>query len=81
MSWVVSYGNGYAVTPAEAAAQRLTVPVFEGWFRFANTLNGWELFRSLRTDGDIRALRSEHRERYSATRTWEGSLLELRVYL
>lgn len=71
-----------ARTITEASAQKLTVPEFEGWFEFANTLNGWELFGSLgRTDGDISALRSEHRERYRATGTWEGSLLELRVYL
>ncbi len=70
-----------ARTLAEANAQMLTVPEFEGWFRFAHTLDGYTLFHSLgRADG-IGDLRNEHLRAYRETGTWRGSLLELRVVL
>ena len=59
----------------------LIVPDFEDWYDFAQTLDGYAVFASLGRADDIGALRNEHRERYRATGTFEGSLLELRIVL
>jgi hypothetical protein len=73
--------DGMAETLEEANAQMLTIPIFEGWFRFAHTLSGYNIFARLRRADSIGDLRHKHTRTYYETGRWEGSLLELRLVL
>ncbi len=66
-------------TVAEANAQTLDVPEYEGWFAFAHLLNGYDVADELGLE--LSELSREKAATYDRTRVWEGTLLELRMTL
>ena len=68
-----------ASTVAEANAQTLDVPEYEGWFVFAHLLNGYDLADAL--GFELGAFSNGKSEHYAETGVWEGTLLELRLVL
>ena len=66
-------------TVAEAEAQRLEVPEYEGWYRFAHLLNGYDVANELSLE--LAKLSHEKMGHYFQTEVWKGTLLELRLVL
>src|SRR5688572_11544054 len=68
-----------AVTIAEAQAQTLTLPTFEGWRTFAGLMDGYKIADELGLD--FHAWVIEEQKRWRETGRWDLDVLHLRLML
>ena len=74
--------NDAATTLAEAEAQTLKVPEYDGWFDFAHSLSSYNIAEEMGFDFPrLARLYAEKYALYRAHGRWEGSRLELRLVL